>query len=796
MTGNRGWVPVRQRVSSGLTRITCSPVCAVLPRALALLLLLVGAYYAVRACEIDFAVATFTFKRHPDFPRTQFLSGRLGVVQPTYARTYLYLAYRQLKGWPFNAAEREQVRSYWQDRGTSDWDALTVDWLAAWLRARKRIPGAGPEPPSLVGSVDVTGPKRYQSATFEWQADCVEDAFRTATATLADRKARFGADSPWVRDWLAAQDKVFGHCFENNNAIPAAPAPNMPAVFRADRAYQIAAAHFYSGNYDTAAGEFRRISLDKNSQWRLLSSYLVARALDHNGDKFHAEEQLKQILANPSLASIHTLAASLLRQVRKEEDPAKELNEVAWALMQRHNTFSLREDLWEFRELMNYFLNDDPWDMTPAEEREAQRAQLPRQTELVDWIVTFQGQDKAALDHAIGQWRASHQLIWLVAAMSHVPASHPNARELIEASLEVPQDSPGYVTLAFHRNRLRIEGGDASGAREELSRLLDSSKDAMGISSQNLFRSLEMRVAPDLVGFLKFAQRTPVMVTSQINVSEDPMMWTFPEISLEKSHWDRDSIKVLNERTPLALWRQAVLDGGVPDHLRQELTLTAFARAVLLNDAKTISQLAPAVQTVLPIARSDMDRLLAEDTAEGRHFQGVAFILKYSEIRPYLSSGVNWSTPSTATMNSYDRSWWCGFEGQKELDWDTKNQFIDAVGRTHRSDAETAARQTSFLSVSDVAAGREEVMRMAELGTAPNYFAKEVLAWVGSHPNDDRLPEALHYVVLAARYGCVDARSGALAKTAFQVLHSRYGKSIWAKRTPYWFQNWYEPANQ
>jgi hypothetical protein len=49
------------------------------------------------------------------------------------------------------------------------------------------------------------------------------------------------------------------------------------------------------------------------------------------------------------------------------------------------------------------------------------------------------------------------------------------------------------------------------------------------------------------------------------------------------------------------------------------------------------------------------------------------------------------------------------------------------------------------------------------------------------------VPEALHIAVTSTRYGCTDKDTGRWSKAAFQLLHKRYPKSEWAKKTPYWF---------
>jgi hypothetical protein len=121
-------------------------------------------------CAIDYQVAVFTFRKHPDFPRSEFLAGHLGVLQPTYARSYLYVAYRYLSGVGFNAAEREQVRLYWDDRLTGAWDGTGIDWIDRWERARKRIPGAG-DPPQWPTKPDDQG-FNYDAPIYSWTLNC------------------------------------------------------------------------------------------------------------------------------------------------------------------------------------------------------------------------------------------------------------------------------------------------------------------------------------------------------------------------------------------------------------------------------------------------------------------------------------------------------------------------------------------------------------------------------------------------------------------------------------------------
>jgi hypothetical protein len=98
--------------------------------------------------------------------------------------------------------------------------------------------------------------------------------------------------------------------------------------------------------------------------------------------------------------------------------------------------------------------------------------------------------------------------------------------------------------------------------------------------------------------------------------------------------------------------------------------------------------------------------------------------------------------------------------------------------------------QLDFLSAEQVAAARRERAKLLSQGAAPNYLARETVEWAKLNPNNPRVPEALHLAVMATRYSCADKETGPLSQAAWQLLHSRYKNSPWAKKTPYWFKGY------
>jgi len=91
-----------------------------------------------------------------------------------------------------------------------------------------------------------------------------------------------------------------------------------------------------------------------------------------------------------------------------------------------------------------------------------------------------------------------------------------------------------------------------------------------------------------------------------------------------------------------------------------------------------------------------------------------------------------------------------------------------------------------FLDQAQQKIAAEEWQQLSNLGAAPSYLSRHVLDWAQKHPDDPRVPEALHLAVRSTRYGCVDAATS-YSKQAFQLLHRRYPDSSWAKKTPYWY---------
>src|SRR2546421_9225559 len=70
------------------------------------------------ACGPFFTDPIFVFTKHPDFPLEQFANGKLDVVSPRWARSYLVVAYRNLSVPRLTQAEAKDAKSLWEQRLT------------------------------------------------------------------------------------------------------------------------------------------------------------------------------------------------------------------------------------------------------------------------------------------------------------------------------------------------------------------------------------------------------------------------------------------------------------------------------------------------------------------------------------------------------------------------------------------------------------------------------------------------------------------------------------------------------
>src|SRR5262249_8690327 len=138
-------------------------------------------------CGPDFPRAVFVFSTHPDKPLKEYAGGNLGVVLPSYYRSYLVVAYRYFSGHPLSKAERDDALSYWEGELSGGYEANKgPDPIKEWLAARKQVlnsqsQGSQVQQPKIDSYFGVSQPGAYYGFF-----NCLEDSFHNAALTLKD----------------------------------------------------------------------------------------------------------------------------------------------------------------------------------------------------------------------------------------------------------------------------------------------------------------------------------------------------------------------------------------------------------------------------------------------------------------------------------------------------------------------------------------------------------------------------------------------------------------------------------
>ena len=741
------------------------------------------------ACGPFTLEAVFTFGVHPEFPLEKFAAGEIGVLQPTLARSYLYAAYRHFAGTGLSAGEQKDLLALWNERLDHNSPDSEGEWPKAWLSARQTVAGVGAAP-----AIEIYR-HREQPNQYETYLNCQRDGFETAARTLSERITRFGADSGVMKEWVASQDAVFANCSEGQHIPAAAPADADPLI-RADRAYQIAAANFYAGNFDESQKLFEAIARDNASPWRQTAAYLSARNLvrkaslgvaERKSESLtQAEEALKKVLSDRSLATVHSAALKLAGLVRLRLHPEAKVHELAQALMKKDGHV-LKQDLWDYTILLDDYVGDDE-----SDQRKASFPESLRKDDLTDWLVTVQTGGDAALTHALERWRATTSTPWLIAALAKVQAGNPQLGALVSSAEKIGPASPAFASASFHQVRLLADAGKLDQARAKLDELLAKHKGQSTISATNLFLGMRMRMANNLTELLTYAQRRPAGFSWNEDGRELPADMSDDaedKALMGQTLFDLDGAQILNDKLPLSVLQQAAVARALPEHLRRDVAQATWLRAVLLDDPKVARELAPTLKALAPATAPLLDDYVSAQSEDARKFLGIYTWLKLPGLQPIVHSGIGRRTPLDE-QDSYRDNWWCAAalssatgseegEGKSEQ----KKDSADAVGV--RADAQSP----SFLSAAQKAAADSQHTQLTSLGAAPNYLCRRVIAWVEKHPTDARGPEALHLAVKTTRYSCTDKATGKWSKAAYDLLHKRFPNSPWTKKTPYWFKD-------
>ncbi len=707
----------------------------------------VGAPALLLACAIDVG-PFFTPLENPE-NQLAFNGGRIGLLTPVLTKENELIAFRLLSGLKMDQGSATGGRK--AAVGAVPGNA-PLSGQEAWIEARKTI--QNPHGPLFINAY------RTKSAgdQFVYYENCLSDAFDTATRTLEDRRVSYGSAAA-IENWVAAQDRVFENCSGDNKTYPD-PLPGTDrSLFRADREYQIAAAHFYAEDFAAAEQSFRTIANDPGTPWRQVASYMVARtllreaSLQNNAAALpKAREQLTKISNDRTAAPLDEAARRLLEHLDAVEHPQATVESLAVRLSApQSRSPSLENAIQQSAFVLR----------AGSFQAALSRPDVP---EPFDWVQTLEKGDGA---HAVERWRSQNSLPWLTLAVMYSSGKDSAVTELLAQADGVPENSPGFGTVSYNAVRLRIERGDTGPARAKLDSLL-ARLGGQPDSLVNAWRAERMRLATSFDDFLRWAPRRPIAANDYL-----------AKANVDSNILAEDSAYVLNYLTPLAKLNQAAHSKLLPAWSAADVALAGWTRAFMLNDLDVARELAPVVAEAHP----DWQSSLVPDggaQADSWKFQAALLIARHHQFQP--SVRINYRTELNTSG-----SWWCPVETQPAAPGQGDTLEIHSIA--WRLPVVFAPLKQVFAQ-EDRDARSHELSELHKKGSTEMFLAPIIFKWAKAHPDDPQVPEALHRLVVVTRYGCRngDPAIGQISRAAFDMLHKQYPKDRWTAQTPYWFQ--------
>ncbi len=696
-------------------------------------------------CEFD----PGPFFTPPEIPENQsaFNGGRIGLLTPHLTLENKLIAFRLLSGLTM-AQEPDSLgrrRSIVAEPSTS-----SAPGFQAWLAARSTIPD--PPTPTYISAYRDS----HTGNNYVFYLNCLDAAFETAARTLQDRRAVYRSDV-LLKQWAVAQDQVFANCSAASPGYPDPLPSSSPALARADREYQIAAAHFYAQDLADAEKRFQSIAQDPHSPWQRYGAYLVGRtllreaSLQNNPSALAGARRQFNGVVNTKAGPLAASARGLIEHLDAIEHADATLKSLSDRLLAAHAAPASLENTLE----QSAFILRAP--------SFAEALNKAGSAESFAWVRTLENQNA---QYAWQQWKSNNSIPWLTLSLMSATGKDPEAPAMAAEADRLPENSPAFGTATYNSIRLHLERGETDSLPAQLDKLLAN---AVGRpdSLVNAWRAERMRVATSFDDFLRWAPRTPI----------DPYETSGLKPPYASPLLAYDSAYVLNYLTPLAKLNDAALSNRLPAWSRANVALAGWTRAFMLDDINAVHEFATLVAKSHPDWATSVAPQSAADLAHWK-FKAALLIALHGTIAPIVS--VDYGVPWNSSR------WWCQVTeppGNIENNQNDEHNWIAwrlPVMFTPSGKVLTAADRES---------AKDQLRQLHQKGSAASFLAPIIFSWAKSHPRDSLVPQALHRVVVITRYGCArgDPSTQAISKAAFDLLHNQYPKSPWTAETPYWF---------
>ena len=597
--------------------------------------------------------------------------------------------------------------------------------------------------------------------------NCQGDAFKTAHATLLDRRSRYGSRSIELSRWIEAQIKVFAQCSGERDFVPPdEPASDWPPLQQHDRRYQIAAAYFYNGQYLEAAARFGEIGRTADSPWQDLGRYLVGRSLAReaiinvNDPTRHLALALtayRELADDPEYLAAFPSVVSQLRHIWTKIDPASIRREVEQRIFDDPASMSA-EDLIDYAYLRRLGSPTGPDGATDYERWL--------------WFATSYGSTSGG---AVERWRTEQTLPWLYIALDGAFSGlgEPTLTELLQAAEALPPDTPGHLNILLQRIRIlglldRVDAGLRL-AEEAIGKGLDRSR-------TNRVRLAAARITLTWSDYVRWASLKPLSLPWTDEFARR-LPANFNRITTDTTLFSTDATDLLNTYFTPSMLLEVIDTPGLSDYQRDRMAIAGWTRAMLDDDLAAALKLSAHIRRNVP----GLDQELALfEQAQDKHFEAARIVFDYPAFSPWMKRSVGRvqpygkrppkPIPDHATYGAgWGGGWWCAAQRDSPI----REGMLRSPRFSRYSDSELAA-------IRKVVDDRDTA--------ATTSFGPHVIRYARNHLDDPRVLRTLHRLVFATRHACYYfSAPGRISQAAYALLHKHFPDGEWAEKTPYWY---------
>lgn len=752
------------------------------------------------ACAPDLAYAILFNGNHPDLPLKLFAAGNIGIVLQGWAKSYLVVAYRNLIGKPLSKDEQDSVVKLWHDRiieGSRFNESISPDLKNAYLIVRAKALGVDPKTQSDV---------YYAVDSFCYKNGIGDNAFILAKDTLNILIAKFGAKSPPVKDWVKAQDGIFG-AKGSVVTVPSELPKGSDPILQDARNYQIAAANFYLKKFDKAAVEFQDLTASSNVQIKQIAPYMVLRSRASAAMNGSTTDEVDKVIKELQKAADSADKASsrenildLLRPVSYLNQSSLDVTKTLASSITNGTSKRFGRDVGDLT-----FLLDGNAPLSGLDIQGPTGSDLRTADDLADWVLTVQSSifmgwedtdeekakakaaREAAGKHAIEMWRQKKTEVWLVGALM-TNTLREGDQELFDAAANVRDDSPAYATCRYYMADSLLLRGKKHETRKLLATVW--SKPNLPPTTRNIF-SVQMAsdcyTVPD---FLKYSVVNPPEILQSTSDLVSPKFFKLEAANTyqtEPSCFDAFVSEDLSKNGPLSVWMAFTQSQNLSAKFKPVFLRTAWTRAQMLQQSDDADGIAAEVAATNPLLAPAIAKIKAAPAGPAKQFAIASAILKNYGMSPYLRGGAERHGLPLKEFDYYNNNFWVPFPLEDKKNTDDYSSYNDTVGFCGSYAMRDRLRQYTENGVLKRLSDAEKKDAVAErallLKNHPSRFlGQAVLDWQKTHPTDADVPELLYRIVKLPKWTDVTPVGSEFSKKAYFVLHQKYPGNPWTKK--------------